>query len=96
MAPVVATNGNTVQMADLEDSQVNANVVQTRANVGRLTNSLRNLKGQLTKEINNCYEKLHILKPYCPQLGWELLLSRLSTPREFWSATPAARIDLKR
>ena len=86
MAPVVASNGNTVQMAGLEDSQVNAMMVQTRAKVGRLTNSLRNLKGQLTREINNCYKKLHILKPYCPQL----LFSRLSTHGEFWSATPAA------
>ena len=55
MAPVVAINGNTVQMAELGDSQVNANMVQTRANVGRLTNSLRNLKG--TQEINNCNKK---------------------------------------
>ena len=58
MAPVVASNGNTVQMAGLEDSQVNAIMVQTRAKVGRLTNSLRNLKGQLTREANNCYKKI--------------------------------------
>ena len=57
MAPVVASNGNTVQMAGLEDGQVDAIMVQTRAKVGRLTNSLRNLKGQLTKEVNNCYKK---------------------------------------
>ena len=45
-------------MAGLEDSQVNAIMVQTRAKAGRLTNSLRNLKGQLTKEVNNCYKKI--------------------------------------
>ena len=54
----MAINGKTVQMAELGDSQVNANMVQTRANVGRLTNSLRNLKGQLTREINLCYKKI--------------------------------------
>ena len=57
MAPAVATNRNTVQMADLEDNQVNANGIQTRANVGRLTIQLRSLKGQLTREIHFCYKK---------------------------------------
>ena len=58
MAPAVATNGNDVQAADLVDNQVNANDIQTRANVGRLTNQLRSLKGQLTQEINFCYKKI--------------------------------------
>ena len=35
MAPAVAIKGNTVQIAELGDGQVN--VVQTRVNVGRLT-----------------------------------------------------------
>ena len=58
MAPAVATNGNDVQAADLVDNQVNANDIQTRANLGRLTNQLRSLKGQLTWEINVCYKKI--------------------------------------
>ena len=58
MAPAVAINGNNVQMAELVDNQVNANGIQTRANVGRLTNQLRSLKGQLTQEINCCYKKI--------------------------------------
>ena len=45
-------------MADLVDNQVNANGIQTRANVGRLTIQLRSLKGQLTREINFCYKKI--------------------------------------
>ena len=55
----VASNGNTVKMAGTEDSQV---LTQTRAKVGRLNNSLRNLKGQLTREVNNCYKKIAYLK----------------------------------
>ena len=58
MAPAVVSNENSVQMAGPEGSQVNAIIVQTRAKVGRLTNSLRNLKGQLTREVNNCYKKI--------------------------------------
>ena len=54
MAPAVATNGNDLQAVDLIDNQVNANGIQTRANVGRLTNQLRSLKGQLTREIHFC------------------------------------------
>ena len=51
MAPVVASNGNTVQMAGLEDSQVNAIMVQTRAQAGRLTNVLLGKRRQLEQEI---------------------------------------------
>ena len=58
MAPAVVSNGNTVQMAGPEDNQVNAIMVQTRAKVGRLTNSLPKLKGQLPREVNNCYKKI--------------------------------------
>ena len=45
-------------MAELINTQVNANGIQTRANVGRLTNQLRSLKGQLTREINLCNKKI--------------------------------------
>ena len=64
MAPAVATNGNNVQMADLVDNQVNANGIQTRANVGRLTIQLRSLKGELTREINFCYKKIAHFRTY--------------------------------
>ena len=80
MESASASNGNTVELAGTEDSQV---LTQTRAKVGRLNNSLRNLKGQLTREVNNCYKKIAHLKPYCPQIGWELLLSRLNMPGVF-------------
>ena len=55
MESAMASNGNTVELAGTEDSQV---LTQTRAKVGRLNNSLRNLKGQLTKEVNSCYRKI--------------------------------------
>ena len=55
MESAMASNGNTVELAGTEDSQV---LTQTRAKVGRLNNSLRNLKGQLTKEVNSCYKKI--------------------------------------
>ena len=51
MESAMASNGNTVELAGTEDSQV---LIKNRAKVGRLNKSLRNLKGQLTKEVNNC------------------------------------------
>ena len=45
-------------MADLVDNQVNANGIQTRANVGRLTNQLRSLKSLLTQGVNFCNKKI--------------------------------------
>ena len=57
MAPVVASNGNTVQMAGLEDSQVNAIMVQTRAQAGRLTNVL-------LQEIKFCYKKIAVFRTF--------------------------------
>ena len=59
MESAMASNGNTVELAGTEDSQV---LTQTRAKVGRLNNSLRNLKGQLTKEVNSCYKKIAYFK----------------------------------
>ena len=50
-----ASNGNTVDLTGTEDSQI---LIKTRAKVGRLQKSLRNLKGQLTKEVNSCYQKI--------------------------------------
>ena len=88
LVPAVAINGNTVQMAELGDSQVNANMVQTRANVGRLTQILRNLKGQLTRELY----KLQRFVPSCPNFSRDLF-SWLNKHEQFWSATPTARLD---
>ena len=51
----MASNGNTVDLTGTEDSQV---LTKTRSKVGRLQKSLRNLKGQLTKEVNSCYQKI--------------------------------------
>ena len=51
MAQVVASNGNTVQIAGLEDSQVNAIMMQTRAQADRLTNALLSKRRQLEQEI---------------------------------------------
>ena len=51
----MAFNGKTVDLTGTEDSQV---LTKTRAKVGRLQKSLRNLKGQLTKEVNSCYQKI--------------------------------------
>ena len=50
-----ASNGNTVDLTGTEDSQI---LIKTRAKVGRLQKSLRNLKGKLTKEVNFCYQKI--------------------------------------
>ena len=55
MESALASNGNTVELTGMEDSQV---LVKTRAKVGRLQKSLQNLKGQLTKEVNTCYQKI--------------------------------------
>ena len=55
MESALASNGNTVELTGMEDSQV---LVKTRAKVGRLQKLLRNLKGQLTKEVNMCYQKI--------------------------------------
>ena len=57
MESALLSNGNTVEFPEPEDSQVFS---QTRARekVGRLQKSLRNLKGQLTKEINQCNDKI--------------------------------------
>ena len=57
MESALLSNGNTVEFPELEDSQVFS---QTRARekAGRLQKSLRNLKGQLTKEVNMCNDKI--------------------------------------
>ena len=57
MESALLSNGNTVEFPESEDSQVFS---QTRARekAGRLQKSLRNLKGQLTKEINQCNDKI--------------------------------------
>ena len=55
MESALVSNGNTVELPELEDSQV---LVKTRAKADRLQKSLRNLKGQLTKEVNMCNKKI--------------------------------------
>ena len=54
-----ASNGNTVDLTGTEDSQI---LIKTRAKVGRLQKLPRNLKEQLTKEVNSFIKKLPILK----------------------------------
>ena len=54
-----ASNRNTVDLTGTEDSQI---LIKTRAKVGRLQKSLRNLKGQLTKEVKKFITILPILK----------------------------------
>ena len=68
-----ASNGNTVDLTGTEDSQI---LIKTRAKVGRLQKSLRNLKGQLTKEVNSCYQKITHYK-------LQILLPRLISPRVY-------------
>ena len=59
MESALASNGNTVELTGTEDSQV---LVKTRAKVGRLQKSPRNLKGQLTKEVNMCLQRITHIK----------------------------------
>ena len=58
MDSAMASNGNTVELTGTEDGQV---LIQTRAKVDRLKNSLPDLKGQLTKEVHNCYKQIKTL-----------------------------------
>ena len=58
MAPTVGTNGNNVEGTGLVGTQVNANDINTRANVGRLTIRLRSLKVLLTRDVNYCNKKI--------------------------------------
>ena len=57
MDSVLASNGNTMEFSEQGDSQ---GFSQTRAReeAGRLQKLLRNLKGMLTKEVNQCNDKI--------------------------------------
>ena len=53
----LATNGNTMEFPEQEDSQ-GFSQPRAREEAGRLQRSLRNLKGLLTREVNQCNDKI--------------------------------------
>ena len=61
MESALLSNGNTVEFPELEDSQV-CSQTRAREKAGMLPKSLRNLKGQLTKEVNMCNDKISHFK----------------------------------
>ena len=83
-------------MADLVDNQVNANGIQTRANVGRLTNQLRSLKGLLTQEVNFCNKKIAHFCTLMASTQQRTPVFMTEYARVFWCATPAARLNMKK
>ena len=52
------SNGNTIEFPDTGDSQGGLSQPRTRAETGRLQRSLRNLKSLITRDVNQCKEKL--------------------------------------
>ena len=79
MESALASNGNLVDLT-MDESQV---LVKTRAKVGRLQKSLRNLKGQLTKEVNMCLQKItHFKTKYSDDYLANSVI-KLITPRAF-------------
>ena len=57
MDSVLATNGNTMEFSEQGDSQ-GFSQPRAREEAGRLQRSLRNLKGLLTREVNQCNDKI--------------------------------------
>ena len=57
MDSVLATNGNTMEFSEQGDSQ-GFSQPRAREEAGRLQKSLRNLKGLLTREVNQCNDKI--------------------------------------
>ena len=53
----LASNGNTMEFSEHEDSQ-GLSQPRAREETGRLQRSLRNLKGLLTREVNQCKDKI--------------------------------------
>ena len=57
MDSVLASNGDTMEFSEQGDSQ-GFSQPRAREETGRLQKSLRNLKGLLTKEVNQCNDKI--------------------------------------
>ena len=57
MDSVLATNGNTMEFSEQGDSQ-GLSQPRAREETGMLQRSLRNLKGLLTREVNQCKDKI--------------------------------------
>ena len=57
----LATNSNPMEFLEQEDSQ-GLSQPRAREEAGRLQRSLRNLKGLLTREVNNCNDKINHFK----------------------------------
>ena len=55
---LLAVNGNTIEFSDAGDSQGGLSQPRTRAETGRLQRSLQNLKSLITRDVNQCKEKL--------------------------------------
>ena len=53
----LAINGNTIESSEPRDSQ-GFSQPRAREETGRLQRSLRNLKGLLTREVNQCKDKI--------------------------------------
>ena len=55
---LLAVNGNTIEFSEAGDSQGGLSQPRAREESGRLQRSLRNLKGLLTREVNQCKDKI--------------------------------------
>ena len=58
MVSIVGQNGNVENVAAPVTDQVDTEDVHIRANERRLSQSLRGLKGHLTREVKNCISKV--------------------------------------
>ena len=55
---LLAVNGNTIEFPDTGDSQGGLSQPRARAETGRLQRSLRNLKSLITRDGNQCKDKI--------------------------------------
>ena len=55
---LLAVNGNTIEFSEAGDSQGGSSQPRLREETGRLQRSLRNLKGLLTRDVNQCKDKI--------------------------------------
>ena len=55
---LLAVNGNTIEFSEARDSQGGLSQPRAREETGRLQRSLHNLKGLLTREVNQCKDKI--------------------------------------
>ena len=56
---LLAVNGNTIEFSDAGDSQGGLSQPRLREETGRLQRSLRNLKGLLIRDVNQCKDRKH-------------------------------------